>query len=211
MNMMNGIERITQRIAVDAQEEINEILRKGREEATAITERFQAQADSERTSLSERNHKAAAEREERLISMAQMEARKVTLAARQEMVEAAYGRALELLCDMPDETYVETLASLMAAASAGGHEEAVFSKKDRERVGQKAVALAKSKYGKSVTLSKETADIRGGFILKGRNMEVNCTFETLVRLQRAETAGAVVKTLFPEDAGKTRLRKASTS
>lgn len=197
---MNGIERITQRIAVDAQEEINEILRKGRQEADEIKERFRAQADGERTALSERNEKAAAEREERLISMAQMEARKVTLAARQEMVEAAYEKALEKLRDMPEHVYIDVLADLLAAASAGGREEAVFSKKDRERVGQKAVDKANAK-GKTITLSKQTADIDGGVILKGKNVEVNCAFETLVRLQRAETAGTVVRTLFPESAG----------
>lgn len=207
---MNGIERITQRIAVDAQEEINEILRKGREEASAITERYRSQAESERNALSERNEKAAAEREERLVSMAQMEARKVTLAARQEMVEAAYQEALEKLCDMPDHLYIDALADLLVAASMGGKEEAVFSKKDRERVGQKAVDKANAK-GKTITLSAQTADIRGGFILKGRNVEVNCAFETLVRLQRAETAGAVVRTLFPEGADKANLRKASAS
>ena len=204
---MNGIERITQRIAVDAQEEINEILRKGREEASAITERYRAQAESERNALSERNEKAAAEREERLISMAQMEARKVTLAARQEVVEAAYDKALEKLCDMPEHVYIDTLAALLVAASAGGKEEAVFNKKDRARVGQKAVDKANAK-GKTITLSKQTADIRGGVILKGKNVEVNCAFETLVRLQRAQTAGAVVRTLFPE---KAELRKAPAS
>ncbi|MBR3569244.1 MAG: V-type ATP synthase subunit E [Oscillibacter sp.] len=207
---MNGIERITQRIAVDAQEEVNAILRKGRAEADEITSRFKAQADGERTALSERNEKAAAEREERLVSMAQMEARKVTLAARQEMVEAAYEKALEKLCAMPDRLYIDALAGLLAEASMGGAEEAVFSKKDRERVGQKAVDKANAK-GKHIALSKQTADIRGGFILKGRNVEVNCAFETLVRLQRAETAGAVVRTLFPEQGAKTPLRKASAS
>lgn len=193
---MNGIERITHRIGLDAQETINDVLRKAREEAAEITERFQTQAEGERNALSERNAKAAAEREERLVSMAQMEARKVTLAARQEMVEAAYERALELLCDMPDHVYTEVAAGLMKAASAGGREEAVFSKKDRERIGRKAVEMANEKYGKSIALSGQTADIRGGFILKGRNVEVNCTFETLVRLQRSETAGAVARTLF---------------
>lgn len=205
---MNGIERITQRIALDAQEQVNDILRKGRDEAAEITERFRAQADRERTAFSEQNEKAAAEREERLVSMAHMEARKVTLAARQEMVEAAYARALELLREMPEHVYIDVLAKLMAEASTGGEEEAVFSKKDRARVGKKAVDAANKKYGKSITLSDSTVDISGGFILKGRNVEVNCTFETLVRLQRAETAGAVARTLFPE---KTELRKASAS
>ena len=73
---------------------------------------------------------------------------------------------------------------------------------------QKAVDAANKKYAKNITLSQSTADILGGFILKGRNVEVNCAFETLVRLQRAETAGTVVRTLFPENTG---LRKASAS
>ena len=47
-----------------------------------------------------------------------------------------------------------------------------------------------------LSLSEETRPMRGGFILKDQNVEVNCTFETLVRLQRAETAGAVAKKLF---------------
>ena len=111
---------------------------------------------------------------------------------------------------MPDHVYIDALADLLVAASMGGKEEAVFSKKDRERVGQKAVDKANAK-GKTIALSKETADIRGGFILKGEKVEVNCAFETLVRLQRAETAGAVVRTLFPEQGDKTNLRKASVS
>jgi len=30
-------------------------------------------------------------------------------------------------------------------------------------------------------------------------VEVNCSFDTLVRLQKNETAGAVAKILFPEN------------
>ena len=49
-----------------------------------------------------------------------------------------------------------------------------------------------------LTLSRETRPIQGGFILKDENVEVNCAYETLVRLERAETAGAVANLLFPE-------------
>ena len=38
----------------------------------------------------------------------------------------------------------------------------------------------------------------GGFVLKNGSVEVNCTFDTLVRLQKAETAGAVAAKLFPQ-------------
>ena len=193
---MNGIEKITQRIASEAQAEIDRILGDARDEADRIAESYRAQADGEAAELNARNEKNAAEREERLVSAAQMEARKVLLAAKQEMVEKAYIQALDKLCAMPEEQYVSVLAGLLVKASSNGKEEAVFSPEDRERVGEAAVAKANELSGKQLRLSEETQPIRGGFILKDKNVEVNCTFETLVRLQKAETAGAVVKKLF---------------
>ena len=193
---MNGIEKITQRIESDAQAEIDRILGEARDEAARITAGYRAQADAEARDLEAKNEKAAAEQEERLVSAAQMKARKVQLAAKQEMVEKAYIQALDKLCAMPQEQYVSVLANLLVEASSNGKEEAVFSKEDRERVGKAAVAKANELSGKQLRLSEETQPIRGGFILKDKNVEVNCTFETLVRLQKAETAGAVVKTLF---------------
>ena len=193
---MNGIEKITQRIASDAQAEIDRILGDARDEAARITANYRAQADAEARDLDAKNEKAAAEQEKRLISAAQMKASRLQLAAKQEMVEKAYIQALDKLCAMPKEQYVDVLAKLLVEASSNGKEEAVFSKEDREQVGKAAVEKANQISGKQLRLSEESLPIRGGFILKDKNVEVNCTFETLVRLQKAETAGAVAKTLF---------------
>ena len=193
---MNGIEKITQRIASDAQAEIDRILGDARDEAARITANYRAQADAEAQELADKNERAAAEQEERLISAAQMKASRLQLAAKQEMVEKAYIQALDKLCAMPKEQYVDVLAKLLVEASSTGKEEAVFSKEDREQVGKAAVEKANQISGKQLRLSEESLPIRGGFILKDKNVEVNCTFETLVRLQKAETAGAVAKTLF---------------
>ena len=198
---MKGIEKITARITQEAQAEIDRTLADAREQAAQITARYQAQADNEAQSLAARNEKAAAEREERLVSVAQMEARKVTLAAKQEMVEQVYQRALEKLRAMPQEQYTAVLAALLVQASSTGAEEVVFSPEDRDKAGKAAVAKANEQLPKGaagLTVSKETRPIAGGFILKDNNVEVNCTFDTLVRLQRAETAGAVAKKLFPD-------------
>ena len=227
---MNGIEKITQMIQSEAQTEIDGVLSAAREEAARITARYEAQAQAETAELTAKNEKAAAEREERLISVAQMEARKVTLAAKQEMVEKAYVLALEKLCALPDDQYTEILAALLVKASSTGREEVILSPEDRKRVGKAAVVkaneilakaaapelpkeLTESKVGAVInkvaanvsdiakgtamlTLSEETRPMRGGFILKDQKVEVNCTFDTLVRLQKAETAGAVAQKLF---------------
>ncbi|MBQ9648605.1 MAG: V-type ATP synthase subunit E [Oscillospiraceae bacterium] len=192
---MNGLERITSRIEAEARQEIDAILDAGKAEASRIVDSWRAKIDAETRELNTRNAKAAEEREERLKSAAEMDARKTILAAKQEMVEAAYDLALDKLCALSGDEKVKLLADLMARASSTGTEEVVFSAADKAD-GAKAVEAANAASGKKLTLSGDAAPIRGGFILRDRNVEVNCAFETLVRLQKAETAGEVAKVLF---------------
>ena len=190
--MMNGIDTIIQRLNIDAKAETDALLEKARQEAAAVAARYQAQADKEAADLAARNERLAAEREERLISAAQMEARKTVLAAKQAVMEETYAKALEKLRNR----YVEVLTELLLQAAPHGVGEVLFSAQDRETVGQAAVDAANGKSGGKLTLSGETAPIQGGFILKDGNVEVNCAFDTLVRLQKAETAGQVAQRLF---------------
>ena len=47
-----------------------------------------------------------------------------------------------------------------------------------------------------LTLSEETRNIKGGFIMVDGDIEINCTFETLVRLQREAMEKEVAQVLF---------------
>lgn len=49
-----------------------------------------------------------------------------------------------------------------------------------------------------ISLSEETRPIRGGFILVDGQVETNCSFETLVRLQREKLEKDVANILFQE-------------
>ena len=111
-------------------------------------------------------------------------------------LEETYAKALEKLRNLPEARYVEVLTELLPQAAPHGVGEVLFSAQDRETVGQAAVDAANGKSGGKLTLSGETAPIQGGFILKDGNVEVNCAFDTLVRLQKAETAGQVAQRLF---------------
>ena len=195
---MNGIDKIIQRIEADAKMEVERILSAAQDQAAEITELYQGRADAEAAELAARNEKNAAEREDRLVSSAQMEVRKTALAAKQQMLEKAYALALDKLCSMPDAQYIETVAELLVQAAPKGTGKVIFAPEEQARIGAAAVALANEKLGGQLTVAEETRPIRGGFILADDKVEVNCSFDTLVRLQKNETAGAVAKILFPE-------------
>lgn len=194
---MNGIEKITQQIMSDAQAEIDAIMAEAKEKADAITASYTQQAEKVRADLLAKGQADAAQREERLLSVAEMEGRKQMLATKQEMVNKAFDLAVEKLCALPEDEYVALLAKLAVSAVTTGKEQLIFSQKDRTRVGAAVVmAINNALPNGSLTLSEQTRPMCGGFILSDGDVEVNCTFETLVRLQSGEISGEVANTLF---------------
>ena len=194
---MNGIDKITGRISEDAQREIDAIQAQASQQAGEITARYQAQAQRESGEIVERGRRNADERVERLASVAQLEARKMELAAKQEMIAKAFDLAMEQLLDLPESEYVALLASLAAKASVTGKETVILSQKDRTRYGKQVVTQANEKLGGAhLTLSEQSRPIKGGLILADGDVEVNCTFETLVRLQKGALEQQVAQVLF---------------
>lgn len=195
---MDGIEKIIDRISGDAQREVDDVLAQARAEADKILSQYQAQAQAEADDILARGQKAAVERGERLASVAQLECRKEVLRAKQEVIEEAFQLAMDKLTQLPQEAYVSLLADLAVEASSKGNEKLIFSVADRARVGKAVVVAANEKLGDKgqLTLAQETRPMQGGFILSDGAVEVNCTFETLVRLQRGTLSTQVAGVLF---------------
>ena len=193
---MNGIEKIIERISGDAQAEIDAILNEARAEAAEITAGYEAQAKAEADEILARGERSAAEREERLVSMTQLECRKALLAARQEVIDDSFRQALKKLLELPEEDYVALLVKLAVQAAPKGTGKLIFSQADRARMGKAVVMAANEKLNGSLTLSEEARPMSGGFVLSDGAVEVNCSFETLVRLQKAELTGKVAGVLF---------------
>ena len=227
---MNGIEKITARIGQDSQAEINALLAEAKAQAADITAKARAEAQTAGDEVMAQGRKAAAEREDRLASVAQLECRKAALTAKQDVIEEAFRLAHKKLLALPQEEYVALLVKLAVQASTTGKEKLIFSQADRAKVGKAVVSAANEKLAKAVspklpdevkdskagaildkvvtgasallngtgmlTLSEETRPMDGGFILSDGAVEVNCTFDTLIRLQRGALAGEVAKVLF---------------
>lgn len=198
---MTGIEKITQRIAADAQLEIDEVLAKANAEAADITAKYEAQAAREKEDFVRRGNERADEREENLSGAASLEARKETLAAKQTMLDKAFALAGEKLAQLSDEDYISLLASLAAKSSFSGTETIILSAEDKEKHGDAVLAAAKAKLteaGKTadITLSDATRPTGGGLLLSDGNIETNCTFEILLRMVREDISGEVAKILF---------------
>ena len=197
---MNGIENIVQRIIADGQAEADAILADAKLEADAILNQWEEKAQKETADILSRGEQTAAERAQRLESVAELEGRKLILKAKQETISLAFDEALKKLLALPQDKKVELLSALCAKAAVTGTEEVLFSPADRDTVGQNVVDKANELLaGKGkLTLSTETRPIQGGFVLRDQGVEVNCGFDTLVRLARPDLERQVAALLFDE-------------
>ena len=126
-----------------------------------------------------------------------MEAKKRLLATKQDCLNAAFDKAQAELLALPDGEYAQLLAKMAVKASKTGKEEILLNAKDLKRVGTQVVEKANAlKKGAALTLSKETRDMAGGLMLRDGNVEVNCAFETQLRVLREEMAAQVAEILF---------------
>lgn len=228
---MNGIEKITARIEQDARAEIEALLKDAEEKAAAIRAEYEARAAAQADMAAQSSKQAAAQRLERLEGAAEMEAKKMILAAKQAVIDKTFAKAKEALLSMSEEDYVELLAKLAVRSSKTGREEIILNERDRETVGYKVVSRANallaeaaapelpdelkgSGVGKVIakvvtganallqgtamlTLADEIREMDGGLILRDGKVEINCAFETQLRVLRETMAADVAKVLFP--------------
>ena len=198
---MNGIEKLTERIAADTDRERQSILAGGKAQAAEIRASYEALAESEYAESVAKGKQDAAERIERMGNVAQLEARKLRLSAKQEMLEKAFDLALKKLLDMPEAEYVDLLSKLAVAGSVTGREALILSVADRPRFGKKVVISANEKLEKAgktaeLTLAEESREFTGGLYIQDGKVETNCTFPTIVRMLKEQMSGQVAQILF---------------
>jgi len=99
--------------------------------------------------------------------------------------------------DRVGELVVSKANAILAAASAPGVAETLKGSKAGDLLSKVVTGANALIQGTALlTLSKETADIDGGLILRSGSVEVNCAFETQLRMLREEMAAQVAGILF---------------
>ena len=198
---MKGMEKITRRISSEAEEAAAAVIAQGQKAADDIRARYEDQARDTEAELLRQGREKLEQKVQRAERAAKLDAKKDILSVKQEMVSAAYEKARQLILALPEEKYVAFLARQAGAAALTGREEIILSPEDRKALGEKLLAAANAAAAKrglpgTLKLSQETRPIRGGLVLREGDIEVNCTLESLLELNRGSLDAEVARTLF---------------
>lgn len=193
---MKGLEKITDRIRLDAQSEIRAICDEGDARAAQIAASYEAEAQQLLSQESERTAQAVEALVQRGERGAAMEQSKALLGVKQDCLDEAFRLAEQKLRSLPREAYAEVLAKI-AASAGSGDEEVILSAEDAAEIGAAVVQQANAiKTGAAFTLSAETRPLDGGLVLKRGAVEINCAFATQLRLLRQTMAAEIAAILF---------------
>lgn len=198
---MAGAEKLTGKILEEARLQANTNIERAEREAEDLIRAAREEAEKKKKAILEKAVREAEDKRKRTIAVAELEGRKKRLQAKQEVLEEVFDRTVFALNSMPSEQYEGILADMIINSVKTGMEEIVLSEKDRGRLGESFVRkinqrlTAEGKTG-SLKLSEESRSFNGGFILKSGDVEVNQSFDAVLRMQRDELEALAIKVLF---------------
>ncbi|MBT9139657.1 MAG: V-type proton ATPase subunit E [Dehalococcoidia bacterium] len=198
---MSGANKLKEKILAEAGSQAADVLADARLKSSEILARSEREAAVKKVSLLEQAAVHAGERRSRAQTIAELDARKAILAAKGSMIEDVLKQALKRLALLEEKAYQEILFSMLLAASQTGTEEVIVSQSDRARFTPEfltrvnQVLTQQGKKG-NLTLSVETSEMYGGFILRNGDVETNNSFDSILGIQRDQLEPEVAAILF---------------
>lgn len=186
-----GKEEIVGAIIADAEKEAQEIVAQAEEKAGSVKNAAEEVAKKLlETAQAETDARAKAVLEGKAAT-ARLDSAKVLLAEKRRVIAAVYARAYEKLEALSEKESLAFMARLLNEYASEGDEVALSSSYRYKAAFEKLPVIAKKKL-------KVVSDqqIKGGFVLRGTNADVDLSFETLLAQDREEHQSEIASAVF---------------
>lgn len=132
--------------------------------------------------------------DERSRSVAELDARKLLLAAKTQVLDSVYAKTLEKLRNLDKEQYSALIFSMLENAKDG--DVVTVSEREKDIVTKESLADFAKKKGISLTLADKFGDFDGGVVISENGVDNNFTLEVEVALLREQTETKIAKEIF---------------
>ena len=199
--MRMALESILGKIGKSAEQKAAAIKEESRLRRQEIVSKAESQAQEIRERiLKEASQKAEQERRRASVS-AELEHRKEVLKERRKLMEDCFQAALEELLHLPTEEYHAFVRKMLLKLVVSGEERILISPEDHKRIDPKFVDAVNDELrraGKKGQLQLEGTlpRLRGGFVLRTEDAEVDCSFGSLLDQLKDELQAEVAGILF---------------
>ena len=189
---LNGKDLIIKKIRLDAEIKANSTLEEGNNRAKEIIDDAIHNADIYKERFLQESFKERDEIVKRRITVANLEAKKLILQAKKEIIDKAFENAKKALIE-DKKAYKEIITSMLKYAEDG--DKITICESDSKLITNKFV---KETTGKDVTINKEYGNFVGGIIITGENSDKNLTLDVELKAVREQIETEIAEMLFGE-------------
>jgi len=186
---------IKAKIEADARAEAGEILAAAQAHVDAIKreteEEIRRMADLQKARLEKETPEILRRRE----IVAKLDVNKEDLSARRGLIDEAFEATKAKMAGM-DGNAVKRFAEALLARAVETKDETLLVGRGEKNLDAGWLKAYNEKSGSNLKISEEKAPIVGGFILRRGLVDVNCSWEMLIRTAREELEAETVKRLF---------------
>ncbi len=186
--------KIAEKIISDASAKAEELVKEARMKAKVISDGALAEIrELERVAKAERATYAEGAMAAAKVS-AELELKRRRLSAEKAVLDELYAAAEKEIAAMKKEEYLKIIEKMLSYADDG--DEVLIAESDKARITEKFIKETAKKRGIALTLSKDSAPISGGVILKGKYADKNLSLSEDFRELRSETEPGIWRALF---------------
>ena len=193
---MNGGETIINRIKADCDESVASIRLDAKKANASVLTEAEREAQLREKEIADKTQQRLRQIQAASKSRAELEVRNALLRRRRSEIDKTVGMLIDYLLQLGDNDYFNAIYKL-AARLRGKSGELMLNQKDLQRLPSDFEAKIREA-GLDATVSRNPADIPGGFILKSGDIEENMDFEAILRARRDEIEDLINRGLFEQ-------------
>ncbi len=190
-------ESIIEKILADADLQAKATIEEAEKQAAEIIQAAQFDCDNYMAKFTAEKNKMVAETASRAETVASIDAKKIILKAKSDLIDDIYNKALSKARALSKETCKKVILGMLDRAEDG--DKVVVSKREQEIGVKMLVDSVAKKRNISLVLDKDPGDFDGGIILSSNGIDKNLTFEVEFDMIRSETESDIAKELFGKD------------
>ena len=192
---MTALENITERINKDSTKKAKKHIDSAKKEANEILKKAKSELEKEKEAIKLETEKSIAIQRSRAISEAKLEARKLKLGAKEEVIALAFETAMERLKNLgPRENELYLRAAIKGAVTQLGSDvEVLCNSKDS----QLATKIS-SEIGPGIGVSSVGIEYLGGAVIRKKDASalIDSTFEGVLKRMKSDLRKEVADILF---------------
>jgi len=196
-----ALEDIVRNIKVKATQEGKRIKEETDKEGEELIKKAREQADKVKTRILYQLENQAKDEKRKLVIKTRSEERKKLLIHKRKLMDEAFRQAEQKLSSLEKAEYLSLIKRSLISNIDSGEEEIIVSPRDGEWMEGNFIkdlrkSLKEAGTNDEVTLSPGLEPQKRGFILKKKDVQINCTFSNLFLSLRDELEIEVARRLF---------------